>query len=182
MTCNRSNLAVLGFLTLLAVIKSPVNAQTPIYKYVDENGQTVFTDQPPNNTSSKAEPIEIDSINSATPTAIDKSNGATPKAEKKSSVDYQTVISSPGDGDTIPVGPGNFTVSALLSPPLSSQETVRLMIDGAAVGPAQKQSTWQLTNVFRGEHKLVVERLSGKEQVVHRSATNTIFVLRPSIR
>jgi hypothetical protein len=180
-TCNRSNLAVLSFLTLLAVIKSPANAQTPIYKYVDEDGQTVFTDQPPSS-KSKTELIEIESPNTATPTAIDKSNGGTPKAEKKSTVHYETVISSPKDGDTIPVGPGNFTVTALLSPPLSPQETVRLMIDEVAVGPAQKQSTWQLTNVFRGEHKLVAERLLGKEQVLHRSATNTIFVLRPSIR
>jgi len=180
-TGNCSYLALLSPLALLVLISSSVIAQTPIYKYVDENGQTVFTDQPPTN-GSKAEAVQIDPINSSVPPTIDEDRNTMPKVGKNSAVDYRTVITSPGDGDTIPMGPGNFSVSAALSPPLSANERVRLMVDGVTVGAAQRQPTWQLNNVLRGEHKLVVERLKGNEQVVHRSASSTVFVLRPSIR
>ena len=181
MTDNYSYLTLLRPLVLLVLLSGPVIAQTPIYKYVDENGQTVFTDQPPT-TGSEAESIEIDPINSAVPPTIDKDRSTPSMQEKNSVVDYQTVITSPGDGDTIPMGPGNFSVSAALSPPLSANERVRLVVDGITVGKAQRQPLWQLNNVFRGEHKLVVERLKGDEQVVHRSTSSTVFVLRPSIR
>ena len=180
MTDNCSYLALLSPL-LLVLLSGPVIAQTPIYKYVDENGQTVFTDQPPAN-GSKAESVEIDSINSSVPPTVDKERSTPSMQGKNFAVDYQTVITSPGDGDTIPMGPGNFSVSAALSPPLSANERVRLIVDGITVGEAQRQPVWQLNNVFRGEHKLVVERLKGDDEVVHRSASSSVLVLRPSIR
>lgn len=181
MTDNCSYLALLSPLVLLVLLSGPVIAQTPIYKYVDENGQTVFTDQPPAN-GSKAESVEIDPINSSVPPTVDKERSTPSIQRKNSAVDYQTVITSPGDGDTIPMGPGNFSVSAALSPPLSANERVRLIVDGITVGEAQRQPVWQLNNVFRGEHKLVVERLKGDDEVVHRSTSSSVFVLRPSIR
>jgi hypothetical protein len=180
-TDNGSYLALLSPLVLLVLLSGPVIAQTPIYKYVDENGQTVFTDQPPAN-GSKAESVEIDPINSSVPPTVDKERSTPSIQRKNSAVDYQTVITSPGDGDTIPMGPGNFSVSAALSPPLSANERVRLIVDGITVGEAQRQPVWQLNNVFRGEHKLVVERLKGDDEVVHRSTSSSVFVLRPSIR
>jgi hypothetical protein len=180
-TDNGSYLALLSPLVLLVLLSGPVIAQTPIYKYVDENGQTVFTDQPPAN-GSKAESVEIDPINSSVPPTVDKERSTPSIQRKNSAVDYQTMITSPGDGDTIPMGPGNFSVSAALSPPLSANERVRLMVDGITVGEAQRQPVWQLNNVFRGEHKLVVERLKGDDEVVHRSTSSSVFVLRPSIR
>jgi hypothetical protein len=180
-TDNCSYLALLSPLVLLVLLSGPVIAQTPIYKYVDENGQTVFTDQPPAN-GSKAESVEIDPINSSVPPTVDKERSTPSIQRKNSAVDYQTVITSPGDGDTIPMGPGNFSVSAALSPPLSANERVRLIVDGITVGEAQRQPVWQLNNVFRGEHKLVVERLKGDDEVVHRSTSSSVFVLRPSIR
>ena len=181
MTDNCSYLALLSPLVLLVLLSGPVIAQTPIYKYIDENGQTIFTDQPPAN-GSKAESIEMDTINSSVPPTIDKERSTPSIQGKNSAVDYQTVITSPGDGDTIPMGPGNFSVSAALSPPLSANERVRLIVDGITVGEAQRQPVWQLNNVFRGEHKLVVERLKGDDEVVHRSTSSSVFVLRPSIR
>jgi hypothetical protein len=180
-TDNCSYLALLSPLVLLVLLSGPVIAQTPIYKYIDENGQTIFTDQPPAN-GSKAESIEMDTINSSVPPTIDKERSTPSIQGKNSAVDYQTVITSPGDGDTIAMGPGNFSVSAALSPPLSANERVRLIVDGMTVGEAQRQPVWQLNNVFRGEHKLVVERLKGDEEVVHRSASSSVLVLRPSIR
>jgi hypothetical protein len=180
-TDNCSYLALLSPLVLLVLLSGPVIAQTPIYKYVDENGQTVFTDQPPAN-GSKAESVEIDPINSSVPPTVDKERSTPSIQRKNSAVDYQTMITSPGDGDTIPMGPGNFSVSAALSPPLSANERVRLIVDGITLGEAQRQPVWQLNNVFRGEHKLVVERLKGDDEVVHRSTSSSVFVLRPSIR
>jgi hypothetical protein len=50
------------------------------------------------------------------------------------------------------------------------------------VGTPQKRSTWQLNNVFRGEHQITIERQNAEENVLNTSPPVTVYVLRPSIR
>lgn len=153
-----------------------------IYKYRDENGNIVFSDQAPANTpSSEVEQVELGATNSsAPPPEMTRPEPAKPDAE--SEVSYETVITSPADGSTIPMGPGNFAVTATFAPALKSGERVQLELDGAVIGEPQRGGAWQLTNVFRGEHKLVVRRLDKKGKTLHSSPAVTVYVMRPSIR
>jgi hypothetical protein len=80
------------------------------------------------------------------------------------------------------MGPGNFAVTAMLSPPLNSDERAVLLLDGSPVGEPQRSSSWQLQNVFRGEHQLVVERRDNEGKARDTSLPVTVYVLRPSIR
>jgi len=80
------------------------------------------------------------------------------------------------------MGPGNFAVTAVLSPPLNSNERALLKMDGEPVGEPQRGSSWQLRNVFRGEHQLTLERYSASGQLVDTSVPVTVYVMRPSIR
>jgi hypothetical protein len=80
------------------------------------------------------------------------------------------------------MGPGDFAVTAVMSPPLNSDERALLTLDGQPVGDPQRGSSWQLRNVFRGEHQLIIKRYDGQGDVVDTSEPVTVYVLRPSIR
>ena len=91
-------------------------------------------------------------------------------------------LSNPLNNTTIAMGPGDFVVTAQISPTLGTDETLRLNMDGVPIGKAQRSSSWQLSNVFRGEHSLVVDRLQNGSRVISSSTPVTVYVLRPSVR
>ena len=172
----------LRLLTLLTLFANEAGAQTAVYKYVDEKGHVVYTDQPPTDKNGKVETLEIEPSNLSAPPPMAIREKPTTASNKAATPDYQTTITQPTDGETIPYGPGDFSVTARLSPPLRGNERVQLLVDGLPIGQPQRQPQWQLRNVFRGEHTLVVERLLGADQVVHRSIPSIVYVLRPSVR
>lgn len=157
-------------------------AHADIYQYKDKDGNVVFSDKPPSDTAAReVEEVKLGTINSAQPPPhIPAPN--VPDEPEASKVRYSSTITSPADGSTIPMGPGNFAVTALMSPPLNSDERAVLTLDGQPVGDPQRGSSWQLRNVFRGEHQLVVERHDEKGNVADTSEPVTVYVLRPSIR
>ena len=57
----------LRLLTLLALFANEAGAQTAVYKYVDEKGQVVYTDQPPTDKDGKVETLEIEPSNLSAP-------------------------------------------------------------------------------------------------------------------
>ena len=109
----------------------------PVYKVTDTDGNVTFTDTPP---------LSSDSI-----------------VEEHS---VHAPIVTPAENATIPMGPGNFAVQAALSPRLASSETLQLLLDGEPVGAPQRTANWQLTNVYRGEHRLQVVRLDESYRLI----------------
>jgi hypothetical protein len=158
-------------------------AHGQIYKYKDQDGNTVFSDtRPPNAQPETVEEVELKAINSAQVQPSVKTTDSNTKREEQPKVVYNDRVSSPADGSTIPMGPGNFTVTATISPALASGERLQLLLDGAVTGAPQRGASWQLNNVFRGEHKLSVQRLGRSGDILNTSDTSVVYVLRPSIR
>lgn len=175
---TKPSLAALIMLSLC----SPAIAQNQIYKYKDKDGNTVFSDTKPTTpTPNTVEEVELKTINSSAPVTATKP-APEAKAAEDTKIVYSDTITSPADGSTIPMGPGNFSVSARLSPPLSGGERVLLVLDGAPVGEPQRSGSWSLNNVFRGEHKLLIQRIGRGGKVIATSQPSTVYVLRPSIR
>ena len=176
-----SGLAI-AFISISVLNTLPTRAE--IFKYTDENGKTVFSDRPP----AESQPdsvvqVELGPTNlSAPPPNIPPPVNAVEASSTEAAVPYQTTITSPSEGTTVPMGPGNFVVTALFSPPLGAGEAALLKLDGKAVGTPQKRSSWQLNNVFRGEHQITIERQNAEENVLNTSPPVTVYVLRPSIR
>ena len=156
-----------------------VAVATPVYKITDEDGNVGFTDQPPAGDADSAEQHTIRPLNAAEPLAT-KPVEAEPTPAGVT-IPFETRIEQPADGSTIPMGPGNFNVTASISPPLTDSEDLQLEIDGAPFGPPQKQHWWSLSNIYRGEHRLQVQRLHSSGAQVDVSDTSTVFVLRPSV-
>lgn len=166
----------LAGIALASAFSQPTIAQ--IYKYEDANGNVVYSDQPP--PEAQAETVELGEINRAGPPP--KAPSSVSPAKPANKAVFVTEITEPADGTTIPMGPGNFSVTAKASPSLGSAERLQLMIDGQPYGEPGKANHWGLTNVFRGEHKLTVNRVDRNGKVVDTSAPITVYVLRPSVR
>ena len=167
-------------LVLWAVLCAEVTAQKPIYKVVDANGNVTFTDIPPADESEALDALALPPVNAATPfEAAPRTSSAIPE---EAATRYRTAIVSPESGATIAPGPGDFVVMAGVEPALGPSETLLLRLDGQPVGAPQRQPSWQLQNVFRGEHSLQIDRLDAADNVLHRSEVSIVYVLRPSVR
>ena len=167
------------FTAVLWALCAVAAVATPVYKVTDENGNVVFTDQPPAVDAESAKQHTISPLNTTEPLAIKPVEPAPTAAAVN--IPFETQIEQPADGSTIPMGPGNFSVSVLISPPLTDAEHLQLEIDGAPYGPPQRQQQWSLSNIYRGEHQLRVHRLHSSGAQTDVSDTSTVFVLRPSV-
>lgn len=156
-------------------------AQKPIYKVVDAEGNVTFTDIPPANESEALDSLALPPINAATPFEAAPQAQSPPSSEQPA-VRYRTAVASPENGATIAPGPGDFMVTAAVEPALGPSETLLLYLDGQPVGTPQRLPSWQLQNVFRGEHSLQIERLDAADTVLDRSEVSIVYVLRPSVR
>ena len=79
------------------------------------------------------------------------------------------------------MGPGDFVVEAEVSPRLDSKEQLILLLDGAAVGAPQSVPRWQLTNVFRGAHRLQVVHVREAGAAQSQPTERKDYVIRPTV-
>ncbi|MCY1294181.1 hypothetical protein D9M68_566820 [compost metagenome] len=159
---------------LMLALALPAGAQ--IYKYTDSNGNTVFTNQPPD--GAKAEAVDLPPANTVqmqAPTTSSASNAANDQANQ---APYRTLrLLNIPDEAALRANNGTFSVDVELQPPLASGHRLRLLLDGQPYGAPSTVLRLQLVNVERGEHSLAVEVLSG-DQSLQQSDTATFTVQR----
>ncbi|SDH88971.1 protein of unknown function [Pseudomonas flavescens] len=160
---------------LLLILALPVSAQ--IYKYTDANGNTVFTNQPPE--GSKAESVELKPINT-TESAAAPAQPATPRLSEMPQHPYQILElrDLPSD-EALRANNGTFSVGVSIEPRLGPGHSLRLILDGKPYGSPSNAPRLQLNQVDRGEHSLAVAVMQG-EQVIQQSETRTFTVQRVS--
>ena len=158
---------------------APTLIAQPVYKITDADGNVTFTDTPPLSGEGTVEEHSVHAPNSAKPPATKKTPAASVKLEQP--LLYETRIVTPADNATIPMGPGNFAVEAAFNPRLAPGETLQLLLDDEPVGVPQQTASWQLTNVYRGEHRLQVVRRDESGAQLDASAASKVFVMRPIV-
>ncbi|MCB1842742.1 MAG: DUF4124 domain-containing protein [Halioglobus sp.] len=173
---GRSACLVLSLLTPLLGI-----ADSSIYRTVDADGNVIFTDAPPANPDSQSERVDVRRTNTAPPppTALRPAEAATPEPTDPSKASWTVRITAPANETTIPMGPGNFSVSAAVTPALGAGQRLQLLMDGGPHGDPRQDGAWQLTNVFRGEHKLAVSVVDKSGKALATSEPVTVYVMRP---
>ena len=171
--------AVISCLFLSA---ATVATAQPVYKVVDEQGNVTFTDTPPSDAATEVQTLNATNTTPSMPFGDDATVDDTAMQDTEAPVAYSTRITSPVDQSTIPMGPGDFVVEAAVQPGLRIGEHLVLTLDGISVGAPQRAARWQLTNVFRGEHRLQVFRLGADDTQQDASPEQVVFVMRPVIR
>lgn len=160
---------------LLCTLALPAAAQ--IYKYTDSNGNTVFTNQPPEGQA--AESVELpptNTLEAQKPVVTEQ-----PEQPASNQPPYRelNLTDIPSD-EAQRANNGTFSVGVNVSPRLQPGHRFRLLLDGQPYGQASNVPRLQLNNVERGEHSLAVEVLSGERQV-QQSPTVTFTVQRISV-
>lgn len=158
---------------MLLLIALPAAAQ--IYKYTDANGNTAYSNQPPDGV--KAQPVELPPLNSVPPSAP-----VTPPAEASSREQphnaYEVLeLTGLPTTEALRANNGTFTVSVLIKPRLQGTHLFRLLLDEQPYGQPSNVPILQLVNIDRGEHSLAVQVING-ESVVQQSPSVTLTVQR----
>lgn len=162
---------------LLLTLALPASAQ--IYKYTDANGNTVFTNQPPD--GSAAQSVELQPTNTVEMQVPPASTTGSAGSAAEPAMPYRTLrLTDLPSAEALRANNGSFSVGVELEPRLAANHRLRLLLDGQPYGQASNVPRLQLTNVDRGEHSLAVEVLSG-ERSIQQSATVTFTVQRTSI-
>jgi hypothetical protein len=171
-------------LTLLLALCLGAGAMAQqIYRITDDKGDVVFTDKPSSaETNRQVEEVELPPINRSSAVEVPKASRRTEQQQAAPTPEPTVSITAPENETTIAMGPGNFTVSAAVEPPLANGETLQLLMDGQAQGESQRSGSWAIEGAMRGPHDLLVERRGRGGEVLARSDSVRIYVLRPSIR
>lgn len=170
---------------LLLTSSSIVGEEKVLYKKIDKNGRIIFTDkQLPGakkvvvNTSKNVMsiPKSSESLKKPIRNASDKNE------DTQNKVLYDVLaIEKPVNDEAIRANDGNLYVIVALSPMLSREHSVRLLMNGTATGPDQKVPYFSLTEIERGTHDLVAQIILDETgEVIQSSETISFHMIRTS--
>lgn len=160
--------------SLCLLINPVVNAE--IYKTVDKNGHTVYTDLPPANTT--ATPVELPNINTLPAPAADTSIYNLPQQAKPAAISYQVQITSPVNGATLMPNERNLNISVTIDKAILEGHLLYYFVDDKQVKETL-DTTITVEDPVRGEHKLIVKVMDKEGNVFGESNTVTLVVIRP---
>lgn len=169
-------------LLLLSLLLIPLVSSAQIYRSTDEHGNVTFSDTPPAGTS--GEQVELRQTNTTPPPPGSQAPAQTQSQlvqKELESITYRVSITAPANDTTVPMGPGNFSVSVSVQPALGQDVQLQLLVDGDPWGDPQQGTSWSLTNVFRGAHDLTVAVVGAAGKQLAVSGPIRVYVLRPSI-
>ena len=165
---------------LLPTLLFAFAASAQIYKTTDEHGNVVFTDSPPADSASTQQ-IEVRQPNTAPAPPSQAAPQPASEPTNQEVTTYEVAITAPANETTIPNGPGNFSVTGSVAPALPRELALQLFMDGEPRGEPQRNTTWDLVNVFRGAHDLTIGVVDQKGKSIAVSDSVTVFVHRPSV-
>ena len=161
-------------LYILLLIALPAAAQ--IYKYTDANGNTAYSNQPPDGV--QAQPVELPPLNRVEPQAPSAPQSPRPEAPQPARNAYEILeLAGLPTDEALRANNGTFTVNVLIKPRLQPPHQLRLLLDDQPYGQPSNVPVLQLVNIDRGEHRLAVQVIDG-QSVVQQSPPAVFTVQR----
>ena len=167
--------------TLIAIISLAAAgaAYAQMYKYVDENGVTVYTDRAHPGAESVALPSTTGQATTATRPAAVAPSRVKPAPEERPAGYQNLSIISPSAEETLWNIGGILNVTLALKPVLQQGHRLRVYYDGEP--HTLTGTTLQISEVYRGTHSLQAEIVDQAGQLKIRSQTNQFYVQQTSI-
>ena len=164
------------FICLILLLTAlPASAQ--IYKYTDAEGNTAYSNQPPEGV--QAQPVDLPPLNSVVPQAPVSpapSAGANSREPPRNAYEILELAGLPTE-EALRANNGTFTVNVLIKPRLQPPHLLRLLLDDEPYGQPSNVPSLQLVNVDRGEHRLAVQVIDG-QTVIQQSPAVALSVQR----
>lgn len=165
---------------LLGLAAAAAGTGAPIYRLEHAQRPPEFTDRPPNQGLA---PVTLGTP-SPFPDQRPQARPETPPTEVPKLVESaaaapSVAIVSPGPGEAIRANNGAVPLALALNPALDAGEQLRLLLDGVEL-MTTKAPRAVLEGMARGEHTLVVQRLSAEGRLL-AEAERTFYVLRTAL-
>lgn len=166
----------IALFTLMSLVCTLAFSAT-VYRWVDENGVTHYSDQPHEN----AEKVHVAAPQTFQAPPPPRAPAQNAQSGHSSSPAYQCQVVAPANDDTFP-NAQSVTTSVRVAPALQNGDQVFLLMDGARVpGFPTQGGSFTISPIDRGQHTLqaVVQDTSGK--LVCQSPNVSFTVLQPSV-
>lgn len=165
----------------LCALALPTLVLAAVYKHVGPDGQIVYSDQP----QPGAEEIKIDVV--PTPPAPSAAQtAADPDPDIDSQTDFagytRLTVTRPENDATVRENSGIVAVEIALEPALQVEagHKIAVSLDGTTLPDISSTSTFQVSNVDRGTHSLLVSVLDANGAALISSASVTFHMKRES--
>jgi hypothetical protein len=173
-------LAALSLATLAVLLPvSPVLAQD-IYKTVDEDGNTVYTDQKP---SDDAQPVKLKELTVVDPVELGNeqavSGNVGESGNDAAAPDFGLRIVTPNSEESVWNTAYVLTVQVQTDRELPSGTRLAYLVDGEVRSTTRAQSV-EIEEVYRGEHTLSVELRASDGRVLASAGPITFFMRQHS--
>jgi len=177
---SRPLIALLAAL-LCALLTAPAGAE--IYRYLDADGNVVFSDEPPPK-GTQVQSVDLPQVN--TMPAVPLHTPQMPAGDGSSGADGQSIYSSlriaaPGDDATLRDNTGDIAVRLALEPPLAAGHQLLILLDGVEASRGTQTSA-TLGNVDRGTHSLQAVVVGAGDGELIRSQTVRVHLMRAFVQ
>lgn len=176
----RGSVTVVSIAALAAFAYLPTAAAQDIYKTVDENGNTVYTDQKP---SDDAEPVKLRELTVVDPVELGNEQAVGADGDDSGSAasvpDFGLRIVTPTAEESVWNTAYVLTVQVQTDRELPSGTRLAYLIDGEVRSTTRAQSV-EIEEVYRGEHTLNVELRASDGRVLASAGPVTFFMRQHS--
>ncbi len=177
---TRSSVAILSIAALLAMAPLLSVWAQDIYKTVDENGNTVYTDQKP---SDDAQPVKLKELTVVDPVELGNEPAVAgdrgQAGDNDSGPDFGLRIVTPGEQESVWNTAYVLTVQVQTARELPSGARLAYIVDGEVRTTTRAQSV-EIEEVYRGEHQLSVELRASDGRVLASAGPVTFFMRQHS--
>lgn len=170
-----ASLFLLGGAT--TVTAQETKSTTTVYKVINPDGSTSYSDQPQGTAATK---IEIAPIRTIPAYKAFDTFDTMPKTVTTDSAYQSLSILSPENGSAFHSGSGNIMVSTKIVPALRTEDSLRFLLDGNVI-KTTKSSSIQLSNISRGTHTIRVEVVTPQNETSVWNETQ-FTIHRPSVK
>ena len=164
------------FFCIIALLPFSLNAA--MYKWVDENGEIVYSDEPPHEGAEEIKPPKL-----TTTPAVKYKPSPKPEPEKKEAFSYTALsVTSPTKAEHIRDNAGNIAVSIAINPALNTAEGhyLSLQVNGRTVMPRFTSTSTTINNADRGANAISVAVHDKTGKILKSSDGVTVYVHRHS--
>lgn len=144
-------------LILILLSTAALAEQGKLYKWVDKNGEVVYSDKP---LDAKAEEITPPALQSTRPVKEKPKAAAAKDKDKKPAFVYSDIlITQPAMDENIHDNEGKVSIAVEVKPAFFSTlgHTINIKLDGETVVSKSKVLSASLDNLDRGTHTLIAE-------------------------
>lgn len=162
----------------LLILLAPLT-MAEIYKTIDKDGRTVYTDKPKTESAEKVELRGLNTVPGAQP--LPNSSPTTSFDSRPARIEYTIDIISPRSDVIIPVGQRDLAIAAVISPALQSDHLLVYFMNGELLEETT-MSNIIVKDVPRGTHTLVIEVIDQSGQSLGISPPVIVNVMRHVVK